>query len=247
MDLHCHLDLYECPSVIIEEVSRRGIVVFSVTTTPSAFLKTKQISDGVPSIYTGVGLHPQIAHQRFAEREKLYELIETADFVGEIGLDGGPEYKQSWDKQLEIFTRAVITANRVGGRILSIHSRRAASQVMKIIEVHSGVSIPILHWFSGTMRELHEAIELGCWFSVGPAMLRGSKGRTLLKNMPRDRTVLETDGPFTTKDDRPYLPWDAEEICPAVIAEIWGISETEAKKQLASNLRDLLLLMVVSV
>lgn len=243
MDLHCHLDLYERPTEMVREVSRRGLVVFSVTTTPSAFARTREMSNEVASIYTGIGLHPQIVHQRFAERKQLYKLIDTADFVGEIGLDGGSEFKHSWGMQMEVFTEAVITADRFGGRILSVHSRRAAAQVIKVIETHGGASTPIMHWFSGTLRQLNQAIALGCWFSVGPAMLRGSKGRTLVKSMPKDRVVLETDGPFTMSDDRPYRPWDAGEICPIQIAEVWGLSEAAANKQLASNLRNLLPLM----
>ena len=46
------------------------------------------------------------------------------------------------------------------------------------------------------ITELEEADRLGCWFSVGPAMLRSAKGRELTSRLPRGRILTESDGPF---------------------------------------------------
>jgi len=54
MDLHCHIDLYPNPQQIIKEIEYRKTVVFSVTTTPTAFKKTKNLAKNVSHIYTGV-------------------------------------------------------------------------------------------------------------------------------------------------------------------------------------------------
>jgi TatD DNase family protein len=62
---------------------------------------------------------------------------------------------------------------------MSIHSRRAAGAVLDRLEGHTGAGSPVLHWFSGTKRELERAMKLGCWFSVGPVMLQTEKGRDL--------------------------------------------------------------------
>lgn len=37
---------------------------------------------------------------------------------------------------------------------------------------------------------------MGCWFSVGPAMLAGERGKVLALKMPRDRILTKTDGPL---------------------------------------------------
>ena len=50
--------------------------------------------------------------------------------------------------------------------------------------------------FPALSRELSRAVDMGCWFSVGPAMLHGEKGRQLVLKMPRDRVLTESDGPF---------------------------------------------------
>lgn len=240
MDLHCHLDLYRGPKKIVDEIARRNLVVFSVTTTPSAFRKTRLLSAHVPTIHTGIGLHPQIVADRFRELDQISKHIMEADFVGEIGLDGGPEYRGNWLQQIEVFTRSITEAERIGGKVLSIHSRRAANDVLKVLAEHAKESTPILHWFSGTLRELEDADQLGCWFSVGPAMLSGNKGRLLLKSMPKDRVLLETDGPFTQQGGQPYMPWDAERICPEIIAEVWREPLSSVKSRLAENLELLL-------
>jgi TatD DNase family protein len=70
---------------------------------------------------------------------------------------------------------------------MTIHSRRAATQVLDALEAHKSAGTPILHWFSGTKRELDRAVSMGCWFSVGPGMIYGQKGRDIVKMIPRDR------------------------------------------------------------
>ena len=42
---------------------------------------------------------------------------------------------------------------------------------MDVLARHSDAGVPVLHWFSGTKAELQRAVAMGCWFSVGPAMV----------------------------------------------------------------------------
>jgi TatD DNase family protein len=136
------------------------------------------------------------------------------------------------------FGRVLELCEKAGGRTLSIHSRRAASSVLDQLEAKRGVGTPILHWFSGTARELDRAIQLGCWFSVGPAMLATAKGRALTTKMPRERLLTETDGPFAQILGKSALPWDATQAVPA-LAEIWSEPAADVERQLLQNLRDL--------
>lgn len=96
----------------------------------------------------------------------------------------------------------------------------------------------ILHWFSGSRRELERASALGCWFSVGPAMIRSQRGRDLLGAMPRERVLTETDGPFAAGKEGPLRPG---EVTDAIMtcARIWGIASDEAAAAIAGNLRAL--------
>jgi TatD DNase family protein len=159
-------------------------------------------------------------------------------YVGEIGIDASPACKTSAGLQADVFHTLLLSAEQLGGKVLSIHSRAAAGAVLDHIEKCVRKSSPILHWFSGSRKELDRAIELGCWFSVGPAMLRSRKGRELTLAIPRHRLLTETDGPFGTKDDRPLMPWDAGLALP-VIAEGWDCSVEEAAQQVRLTFREM--------
>jgi TatD DNase family protein len=79
---------------------------------------------------------------------------------------------------------------------------------------------------------------MGCWFSVGPAMLAGERGRALTARMPRDRVLTETDGPFSQLHGRPAFPWDVAEALRS-LASVWGITVSEAEQIIDNNLKKL--------
>lgn len=235
IDFHCHLDLYPDPHGVARACAERGLYVLSVTTTPSAWTGTVALADGTTRIRTALGLHPQLAHQRKGELPQFEKLIDQTRYVGEIGLDGAPEFKRHWEDQLYVFTTALGICQAAGGRVLSLHSRRAATAVLDGLEAKPGSGTPILHWFSGSARELARAVDLGCWFSVGPGMLRGEKGRELARCMPQDRVLTESDGPFAQIDGRAAWPWEAA-LALKELESIWGVSLPEVERQLAANL-----------
>lgn len=121
---------------------------------------------------------------------------------------------------------------------MSIHSRRAASAVLDCLESYPDAGTAILHWFSGSKKELERATALGCWFSVGPSMLNGERARALVDNMPQEQILTETDGPFARIDNRVAMPWDAERAT-TLLAEIWKKDVNDAQQILDSNLRRL--------
>ena len=123
VDLHCHLDLYPDPLAVVNKCKEKGLYVLSVTTTPSAWHGTSRIAEGCPRIRTALGLHPQLAHQRSHELKMFDELISETRYVGEIGLDGSKDFKDFREIQLKVFRHILKAVNRVGGRIMSIHSR----------------------------------------------------------------------------------------------------------------------------
>lgn len=238
IDFHAHLDLYPDPLSVVREISARGMYVLSVTTTPSAWNGTSALVPPGSRIRTALGLHPQLAHLRSGELALFDEYLPQTMYVGEIGLDGGPEYKQHWQVQLAVFDHILGACKAAGGRTLSIHSRRATSAVLDRLELFRGAGTPILHWFTGSRRELERAVALGCWFSVGPAMLVAEKARGLVRAMPKDRVLTETDGPFAQIAGESAKPWDAERAT-ADLAEIWSMSHLDVDKLLHANLRAL--------
>jgi len=103
IDMHCHLDLYPDPRAIVRDIARCKSYVLSVTTTPRAWHGTSALSSGCSRIKTALGLHPQLAKQRKSELALFDRLLSETRYVGEVGLDGTPEYRPFWPDQLEVF------------------------------------------------------------------------------------------------------------------------------------------------
>jgi TatD DNase family protein len=242
IDLHCHLDLYPDPHEVARECTARSIFVLSVTTTPSAWHGTSALAEKSECIRTAIGLHPQLAAERKHELPLFDEILPITRYVGEVGLDGGHEYKHTWADQVHVFTYILGRCTEAGGRIISIHSRRATTAVLDRLEQEQSCGVPVLHWFSGTRKELDRAIKLGCWFSVGPAMLASTKGSETASCLPQDRVLTETDGPFAQCHGRALKPWDVE-LAIDNLSCIWGIPTSETTAKLRSNLRTLVMLL----
>lgn len=239
IDLHCHLDLYKDPISILPEVKRRCKYLLAVTTSPRAWQKAKQVFAGIHCVNVALGLHPEILSSKTNEIDMLLSNICHCKYIGEVGIDGSSQYKTSYQTQKNLFREIVRTAEKCGGRIISIHSRNAVKDVLDIIESDVVASVPVLHWFSGTMEDLKRANALGCWFSVNPVMLTGNKGKSLVSKMPLSRILPETDAPFTEKCGVPYMPWEAIQIVN-LLEDFFQLDSEQIKNELVSNVKRLI-------
>jgi virginiamycin A acetyltransferase len=147
IDMHCHLDLYKNPIVLLPEVQRRCKYVLAVTTSPRAWQKTKQVFAGIDCIQVALGLHPEILSSKMNEIDMLLSNIRYCKYIGEVGIDGSSKYESSLMAQIELFREVVLTAEKCGGKVFSIHSRNAAKEVLNIIERNMTASTPILHHY----------------------------------------------------------------------------------------------------
>jgi TatD DNase family protein len=235
-DFHCHLDLYPDPAAMVASCAQDRIVTLAVTTTPRAWPQNRKWAAGNAYVLTAVGLHPEVVGTCHGEVALLEEYIKDSALVGEIGLDGSPQHKDSWDKQVEVFGRALSTAQRLGARVVSIHSRRAANEVVKCLEerITSDRVLPILHWFSGSIGAARKAAQLGCYFSINRRSLEHEVGLALVRSLPADRLLTETDGPFTAVGSRKSAPADVVETTRE-LADARGASIAEIAHIVTAN------------
>jgi TatD DNase family protein len=238
IDFHCHLDLYRFPEIAVEDADASGVYVLSVTTTPKAWKKTLELCANRPRIRTALGLHPELAHERVGELPLFEHFSRETKYFGEIGLDGSPQWKDAQPAQKKVFDTVLRIASDLGGRILSIHSRRAVDEVLVSLAAQPSAGTPILHWFSGSQAQLRRATDYGCWFSCGPAMLRSESGKAVARNLPRERVLTETDGPFALDGSRPLQPQDSWQAV-SMLSDLWGMPHTEIETLLRNNLRNL--------
>lgn len=234
IDMHTHLDLYPNALDILARVNKENRFTLAVTTSPRAWVATSQVFKGHENIKVALGLHPEVADQKFNELDLLLNSIHKAEFIGEVGIDGSSRYSKTFGKQELIFDSTLRECEKAGGRIISVHSRSAASKILSIIRKYPSCGTPILHWFSGSITELKEAVEMKCHFSVNSLMLKSKKGRDLASKIPSELVLPESDGPFATLNGKPIMPWEAMDIC-SDLSEIWNISISEVKRKMMSN------------
>ncbi|HEO1806222.1 TPA: TatD family hydrolase [Acinetobacter baumannii] len=239
MDLHCHLDLYPNPLELAHKVNERCEFTLLVTTSPKAWIATSKRMKIFNNIKVALGLHPEIAHLKYDELSLFLDNIKNTRFIGEIGLDGSPKYKDTFELQVQIFDKVMDECNLHGNKVISIHSRGAVKEVLNILLKYPKCGKPILHWYTGNLKDLQIAIKLGCRFSIGLQMLKTKKGIEIINNIPKELILLETDGPFVSLDNNFTYPWDTEKIIP-YLSEVWGVNKDICCNQLRDNLNKLL-------
>lgn len=240
VDFHCHLDLYPDHAELIRECDHEGIATLTVTTTPRAWERNREMAMGAQHVRVALGLHPQLVAEREAEIDLFARLLPEARYVGEVGLDAGPRFYRSFDAQKRVFDRILQMCAEQGGKILTVHSVRAVSQVLQHLErfLPAERARVVLHWFTGSAAEARRAVDLGCYFSVNSEMLRSPKHRSLVGQLPRDRLLTETDGPFVLAGDVPVRPLSVTKTV-AALAELSGRSAQAVQAQVLMNLAEL--------
>jgi TatD DNase family protein len=228
-DTHCHVNLYPDPGEVREQIARDCMRVVHVTTSPAEYVECAAAGGSTGAL--APGLVPQEIGELAPQLDLFCELIAAARFVGEVGLDYVTEDQGERQLQRSVFERILRCCEDCGDRILTIHSRRAAADVITMLDGFRGT--PILHWFSGTQEQVRAAPE-NVYFSINTAMIVSRRGRNLIAAMPRDRLLLETDGPFVRIDERPVRPHDLYLVVD-FFARQWGCSAMEAAAQLAAN------------
>ena len=210
-DFHCHVDLHDQPVALIKHCEESHVAVLAVTTTPRAWPHTRHWTKDSAYVHGAVGLHPELVGDRYNEVELLRHGISESRLVGEVGLDGSPQYSGTYDKQKEVFACALTTSQEHHGRVISVHSRRAVHDTISLIEEHTDPKsvLCILHWFTGTPVQAKRAVAAGCYFSVNTAMLMHDRARMLVRSLPSDRVLTETDSPLMMTGRQKTSPIDS--------------------------------------
>ena len=184
VDAHCHFDLFRNPRQVIQEAERNRIYSIAVTNTPSVFDPLQRLTSGLRYVRPAVGLHPELAIQRASELPIFERKLPETRYVGEVGLDYKVEVKPGERaKQRAIFQSILEHCANAGGRILTIHSRRAEADVVAALREYQPGPF-ILHWYSGSLKTLSSAVAAGAYFSVNAAMVRSRRSRRLIQEIP---------------------------------------------------------------
>ena len=240
VDTHCHVDLYPDYASVIEESETAGIYTVAVTNTPSVFPKMRELIGRRKHLRAALGLHPELAVARQGELDLFRRLLPQTKYIGEIGLDYARGRAADHAVQRRVFTEILAACASAPERtILTVHSRRAADDVVAAIGAHFPARV-ILHWFTGSIATLERAIANGYYFSANVAMGTSTSGRRVVAPIPSDRLLTESDGPFVTSSAGVGTRPTDMPVALKVLSEVRGVSTEELRNTIYRNFRTLL-------
>ena len=205
VDSHCHLDFPDYAGDVDAVVARAKAVgvglCLTIGTELGRFAGVRAVAEKFPHVWCSVGVHPHEAEKELLGDEAA--LIAHAAHpkvagIGETGLDYYYEHSPRVPQQANF--RSHIAAARATGLPVIVHTRDADDDTIAILqgEMAMGAFTGVIHCFTGTQRLADAALELGLYISVsGIATFKNSHPlRDVIKTVPLDRLLVETDAPF---------------------------------------------------
>ncbi len=152
-------------------------------------------------LFATAGVHPHHAIEYTdecdAEMRALHAHPEVVA-VGECGLDyfrdfsPRPAQRKAFERQLQLGVET--------GKPLFLHQRDAHADFMAMMRNFDGRLGPaVVHCFTGTREELFDYLDQDCYIGITGWLCderRGTHLRELVKHIPANRLMIETDAPY---------------------------------------------------
>ena len=233
-DTHTHLDLYDDFETKLKYIEKNEIYTIVMTNVPKLYKRYKDKYPNLKFTRFSLGLHPELVIQYGNQLKLFLDYLPESKYIGEIGLDYS---KGIIVDQKQIFERIIESCNTFEDKIISIHSRKATDSVIDI--VGESKNKIILHWFTGSKKELERAIDKGYYFSINSDMLVTKKGAALISDIPLNKLLIESDSPFT-KQTRNNFTIDYFDDFYMNASKILGKTVDEVEFLFSENFRTLL-------
>jgi TatD DNase family protein len=206
-DSHCHLDdrSYDRDrSAVLKRAHDAGVTgLMIVGVDADSCRKAVNLAETHAACYASVGLHPHDAADcSEALLAALQQLAESPKVCawGETGLDFNRMYsprpvQERWfARQLEIAQALQLP--------LIFHERDSGGRFFDILKAHTPVGLPgVVHCFTGTRPELHDYLDHGLYIGITGILTlkeRGAELREMVRDIPDERLLVETDAPYLT-------------------------------------------------
>ncbi|NEW07871.1 YchF/TatD family DNA exonuclease [Paenibacillus sp. SYP-B3998] len=162
-------------------------------------------------LFATAGVHPHDTKNCTPQTiEKLRRLAALSQVVaiGECGLDYNRDFsprdvQRKWfDEQIQLACELQLP--------LFLHEREAHVDFVRMLKPYAGkMSRAVVHCFTGSLQELHVYLSMGFYIGITGWICderRGKHLRELVKRVPLDRLMIETDAPFLTPRDLAVKP-----------------------------------------
>lgn len=217
---------------VLERARAHGVAEMMVTGASAGGSRAAQeLARRYPGfLHATAGVHPHHAHEYDDATDALLrELVATPEVraVGETGLDYFRNYSPH-AAQVDAFERQLAIAAD-SGKPLFLHQRDAHADFVACMDRHAGrIGRAVVHCFTGERDELDAYLDRGWFIGITGWICderRGQHLRDLVKRIPADRLMIETDAPYLLPRDlhpkpshRRNEPMYLAHVCRAVAA-----------------------------
>ena len=203
VDSHCHInfpELYQNIDSILSKMSSNKVThALCVSVTLDKLPDIFKIANTYPHIFASVGVHPDYEDTeepsvdelcRFAKEKKVVAIGETGlDYFRVLG-------DLSWQRdRFRTHIKAAIQSNLP----LIIHTRNAAEDTLKIMREEGANHVGgVMHCFTESLDVALEAIKLNFYISFSGIVTfkNATDLKEVVKAIPLDRILIETDSPY---------------------------------------------------
>lgn len=232
VDTHCHFDMFPNPEQLIRECEEKKIITIGMTNLPSHFQLGINRIKNYKFIRLAIGLHPLLAEQHAAELINFKNNIDNTSYIGEVGLDLSKEGIATKETQIKSF-RYVLSLAADKKKIFSLHSRRAEKEVLVFLQEYK-IKNAIFHWYSGSVKILHDILASGYYFSINTSMISSLSGKKIISEIPITRLLTETDGPYVQYKGASSRPENVK-IVLQYLSDFYKIPIPEMENQIYKN------------
>lgn len=206
IDTHFHLDFYRDHKFWYDKTNELKQYTLCVTNSPEIFFSCKKLYPETRYVKFALGYNPQISTNTPFNKRLFLSQLSSTNYIGEVGLDFSTKNICSKTAQIEAFDFICHNAAKYN-KVLSVHSRKAEKDTLAIL-MQNRVKRAIIHWYTGDLETLEMFVKAGYYFSINANMCVTSKGQSIVKHIPIDKILVESDGPFAKTDGTRYTPSD---------------------------------------
>lgn len=243
-DTHCHLskEFFDDVDMVIKNAKSNGVYrVISDADSVNNCYEMLELASDYDNIYITLGIHPQNLGDDFEELVKIVE--DNLDnkkviAIGEIGLD---YYygKDNKEQQISLFEKQLKLAEKYNYPVV-VHSREATLDTINCLKKYKVKGV--IHCFSGSLETAKEYIKMGFLIGIGGVMtFKNSKIDEVIKEIPLENLMLETDAPFLTPE--PFRKYKNEPKYIKIIAEylsnLKGLKIEEISQKTEENIKEI--------
>lgn len=243
-DTHAHYDDEKFDGdreELLASLPAKGVGrVVDCASDPEGARRVLRLAERYPYIYAAVGIHPEEAEGRteadVAEIAKLAKRDRVVA-VGEIGLDY--HYEDGADRETQKrLLRAQLALARELDLPVVIHDRDAHEDSLAAAREFRGIR-GVFHCYSGSWETAKEILDHGWYLSFTGVVTFKNARRALevVRNMPLERLMIETDSPYLAPEPRRGRRNDSRNLVytAARIAQERGMEAEELARAAYTN------------